>query len=368
MTSCGDDRGTVQPYFLALPFSNDNFNNCSANGISDDGITVVGQCMDENAELEPVKWVDGKIERLGFMSNIPDVPKNAFALAISNNGIIVGNQGYLDLTPLGYYYINGKWEEIVDPRTQLLTSYPNSISSRGEVIVGLTGIYTSDISARAFYFRPSEGNVVTISSIFDINNKCSDPFVSCLNELSSVDGAGMIAVGYDSMNDSKQKVLQLVPISHDILSGQTAQLVLPASYPMGIAQGISRNGDIIAGGLLDPNVTLEATVSAVYWDMNHQPFNIGSLGPYIEMTQTLAYAASDTGVIVGESNGQAFIYESDNGMEALSDYLEKLNLGDKIKDWKVLMIAKAITPDGRYIVGTGRNAGNYPQAFLIFVP
>ncbi len=318
--------------------------------------------------MEPVKWVDGKIERLGFMTNIPDVPKHAFAYAVSNNGIIVGNQGYIDLTPLGYYFINGKWEEIVDPRTGLLTSYPNSISSGGEVIVGLTGIYTSDISAQAFYFKPSEGNIVTIPSIFNIDNRCDDPHVSCLNEFYSVDGAGMIAVGYDSMDDSQQEVLQIVPISHDIPSGQTSQLALPASYPMGIAQGISRNGDIITGGLIDPNVTIEATISAVYWDIQHQPFNIGSLGACIEGTQTLAYAASNTGMIKGESNGQAFIYESDSGMEALSDYLEELGLGEKIKDWQGLMVAKAITPDGRYIVGTGRNAGNYPQAFLIFLP
>jgi hypothetical protein len=48
-------------------------------------------------------------------------------------------------------------------------------------------------------------------------------------------------------------------------------------------------------------------------------------------------------------------------------YLQ-FDIGSKIRDWKRLENAKAITPDGRYIVGTGRNAGGYPQAYLVFLP
>ena len=180
----------------------------------------------------------------------------------------------------------------------------------------------------------------------------------------------MKAVGSDSMFCSDYSCnAQLVPILHDISTGQTTQLAIPASYPMGMAQGISRTGKFITGGLFVPNMTpLELLpVSAVYWDNDYQPYDIGRLGSYVDGTQTLAYATSNTGIIVGESNGQAFIYESANGMEALSNYLENLGLGDELQNWEALLIARAITPDGHYIVGTGLNASYYTQAFLIYL-
>jgi uncharacterized membrane protein len=217
--------------------------------------------------------------------------------------------------------------------------------------------------------RVSDSNIIIVPSIFNEGNQCEEPGSSCVNELKSIDASGTKAVGFDTLNTSTG-TNKLMPIFYDLISGMTKQLDIPQQFPMGVAQGISRNGDFISGGLFDPNLTPVYLLpsSAVYWDKEHHPHDIGRLGEYVDSTQTIAYAVSNTGVAVGESNGQAFIYESGKGMKSLAHYIEEKGIGNKIKDWKRLANAKAITPDGRYIVGTGRNAGGYPQAYLVFFP
>ena len=80
-----------------------------------------------------------------------------------------------------------------------------------------------------------------------------------------------------------------------------------------------------------------------------------------------AYGVSaDGAVVVGASynanwEGRAFRWTVDGGMEDLNTTYVSL-----LTDGSVLEVARAISPDGRYIVGWGRNAAtNRTEAFLL---
>ena len=362
----GSGLAPQQAHFLALPFSNETVSKCFVNGMSDDGTMVAGQCADEQGELEPVLWVNGKIKRLGFMTNFSGVSKNAYAYGVSNNGIVIGNEGYLNLSPLAYYYKDGTWNGIVNPVDSLPVSYPSGISSDGEVIVGSNTVIANNPSARgAYYFKPSNGKFYILPSIFSGDYDCTASGITCYNLFNAIDGAGKTAVGYDSIYSEDGSIsAQMRPLLYRIDSGKAPVLLpLPASYQMGAVQAISRDSKFMAGGTADSWMP----VIAVYWDKNYAVHVIGSLGPDTENRDTLAYDVSDSGVAVGESNLQAFIFDSAGGIQALTDYLTALGLDDQIKGW-TLQRASAITPDGRYIAGTGSNSQGQEQGFLIYVP
>jgi len=366
LAGCGGGGGPAQEqaYFLALPFSNENRWECMANGISDDGTTVVGQCADENGELEPVRWVNGKIKRLGFMSDIPGVSKNAFAYGVSNNGIVIGNQGYKDLTPQAYYYKDGNWHRIVNPATGIQVTTPSGISSDGRVIVRHND-FVIHVHSGAFYFEPLDGKFFKLPSVFSVEYDCSAAGVTCVNGFNAIDGACKTAVVYDSISSTSGSIPpQTRPLLYKIAAGQAPVLLpLPDSFRMGKVWAISRKGSFMAGGTEDPWMP----VVAVYWDNNYKVYTIGSLGPDTVRRDSIAYGVSDGGVAVGQSNLQAFIFDNKSGLRALADYLTTLGLGDQIKGWS-LYRASAITPDGRYVVGSGRNGSGYQQAFLIYLP
>ncbi len=352
-----------QASFLALPFSNTTVSKCAANGISDDGSIVVGQCADEQGEFEPVMWVNGQVDRLGFMTNSPGVPKNAYAYGVSNGGIVIGGEGYENLSPLGYYYSNGQWLDITNPATSLDVTAATGISSDGSVIVGYDASLVKG-GTGAYYFQPSNGTFYMLPSVFSVEYNCSAAGVSCINAFSAVDAEGKTAVGYDSISSTNGSIpAQSRPLLYKIATNQAPVLLpLPDSYEMGTVQTISRDGSFMAGGTSD----LWMPVEAVYWDNDYEVHTIGSLGPDTVNRDTMAYGISDSGVAVGQSNNQAFVFDDKNGLRALADYLTTLGLGSQIQGWQFLR-ASAITHDGSYIAGTGVNGSGQLQGFLVHV-
>jgi len=71
--------------------------------------------------------------------------------------------------------------------------------------------------------------------------------------------------------------------------------------------------------------------------------------------------SSDGSIVVGSSDGRAFRWRQGVGMEDLN-----ITYSGLLRDGSVLYTARDISPDGRYIVGYGRNAatGRY-EAFLL---
>jgi len=74
--------------------------------------------------------------------------------------------------------------------------------------------------------------------------------------------------------------------------------------------------------------------------------------------------------IVGRSDGldggiQAFVWDEENGMQALDEMLVELGLD--LSGW-TLLSANAISADGRTIVGAALNPLGLEEAFVAFVP
>ena len=68
-------------------------------------------------------------------------------------------------------------------------------------------------------------------------------------------------------------------------------------------------------------------------------------------------------MIVGASQSGAFLWDEVNGARLVSDILTDLGV-DSITGWH-LEEARAITPDGNYIAGIGRNPDGVTEAWVV---
>jgi probable HAF family extracellular repeat protein len=88
---------------------------------------------------------------------------------------------------------------------------------------------------------------------------------------------------------------------------------------------------------------------------------LGTLGGAYSYSSYAYGVSADGSVVVGESDGRAFRWTASGGMEDLNTtYANLLTPGSYLER------ATAISPDGRYIVGVGRNAATgRHEAFLL---
>jgi probable HAF family extracellular repeat protein len=119
------------------------------------------------------------------------------------------------------------------------------------------------------------------------------------------------------------------------------------------ASGVSADGSVVVG-----TSEVFGPPHAFRWTESGGMRDLGDLGGCC----SAAYGVSaDGAVVVGESDGRAFRWTASGGMEDLNTtYANLLTPGS------YLQRATAISPDGRYIVGVGRNAATgRHEAFLL---
>lgn len=129
------------------------------------------------------------------------------------------------------------------------------------------------------------------------------------------------------------------------------------------ALGVSGDGNTVVGAWGDPSFT---PALPFRWTAEEGMVNMGTLGGQWGEAWD---ASHDGSIIVGwsdtdpgeTSSWSAFRWAPVSGMENLNTtYASLLQIGDKM-EW-----ASAISPDGRYIVGNGRNGTtNRTEAFLL---
>ena len=363
--SCTKSTEPTDIVFTALPFACDEFSLGYALGITSDGSTVFGgSAVDTDSsakymEEAPVIWIDGQVTILPFMGSPTQILKRVASIyGVSENGVLVGNQGYGDLMPVANYYADGQWTQIFDPVTTIRAETAGGISADGTIIVG--NIVRPEAHGGGYYFNWVTGQFVIVESTFKDDPQYDD----CSTLLFGISEDGNALVGLDSAYEDTTGIE--IPIVFNISDDTTAtRLALPTGYEIGCAESISADGTTILGTVIDET----GVPFAVYWDENYQVHIIGTFCPYPEPFQppTTALAASNNGNrIVGTSDNQAFIKFHNDDIISLQDWLEDEGLDTELADWE-LYTATGISKNGHWICGTGRN-GVYDQAFKVYIP
>jgi len=365
INSCTKSTEPTEIVFTALPYAGVDFAYGFAEGVNNDGTIVLGGSAvntPDNGkyfEIPPVYWTDDVVTILPF----PTVPYPGFARQcavydMSNTGIMVGTQAIADLTPVAYYHANDQWHAIIDPVTSLNAQTATGISGNGNLVVGLSANARQDQGG--YYYNIATGEFTILASTFGD----SAQYTNTQTSLFDISEDGMIMVGSDIAEMDTSGIE--IPIYFDMAKDTSAtRLPLPSGYGNGIAKGISADGSTITGVVFDD----DETPYAAYWDNLRHVHLLGTFSPYPGPMQpaTIALAASDNGDrIVGTSYDIAFIKFKNDAMFSLQDWLEDEGLSSELADWD-LIAATAITPDGHWIVGTGRD-GVYTRAFKVYIP
>ncbi len=365
LLSCSDSTEPTQVVFTALPYASDDFALGYAMGINNDGTIVMGGGAVDTPdgkyfEIAPVIWTNDVITVLPFMGEQePGFARHATVYDMSNTGLLVGNEGVADLTPLGFYYVNDQWQGILDQSTTMQVQTAKGVSGDGNMIVGLSA--NAREHQGGYYYNVATGMLTILTSSFADSADYSDTQTGIFD----ISDDGTIMVGYDS-GVKFDSIEVSLPMYFD-MAKDTLPTTLPLTgdYVEGVALSISKDGSTIVGTIYDE----DETPCAAYWDASRQIHVIGTFSPYPGPVQpeTAALAASNNGdIIVGTSYDKAFIKFKSEDMISLQDWLEKYDLSSELKDW-VLLDASAITPDGHYIAGTGRD-GVYTRAYKVYLP
>jgi uncharacterized membrane protein len=145
--------------------------------------------------------------------------------------------------------------------------------------------------------------------------------------------------------------------------------MLPSPFGYAWPTGISADGSVVVGGgskSLDtrPDTRFTARHPACRWENGEL-----SVLNTPEGMQSVAYDVSaDGSVVVGAMYYVGFFYSYSRAVRWTQAGIEDLNqtYADLLRDGSILESAHAVSPDGRYIVGTGFNAATGRQeAFLL---
>ncbi|MBN2489200.1 MAG: hypothetical protein JXA98_09235 [Methanosarcinaceae archaeon] len=365
MNACSKSTDPTKLIFTALPYAGVDFSLGFAEGINNDGTIVVGGSAvntpdgGKYMEIPPVYWTDDVVTVLPFPgTQIPGFERQCAVYDISNTGVMVGNQGIADLTPVAFYYANDQWNAIIDPSSSMPAQTATGISGNGNILVGLSANAREDQGG--YYYNVATGEFTILASTFGD----SAQYTNTQTSLFDISEDGMIMVGSDIAEMDTIGIE--IPIYFDRAKDTSAtRLPLPSGYENGIAKGISADGSTITGVVFDD----DETPYAAYWDNLRQVHLLGTFSPYPGPMQpaSIALAASDNGDrIVGTSYDIAFIKFKNDAMFSLQDWLEDEGLSSELADWD-LIAATAITPDGHWIAGVGRD-GVYTRAFKVYIP
>jgi probable HAF family extracellular repeat protein len=310
-------------------------NSSNACGVSADGRVVVGTTTNAEGRSRIFRWTaaDG-------MMNLGTMPegRNSGAYAVSADGRTVF--GWCDYYYQGYYWntFPVRWTPPEGLNWGSSREWPYAVSADGSVVVG----YSSS-SLRAFRWRVAGG--------WDDLGHLGGGYSAAYG----VSADGSVVVGESRNAAGRDRAFRWTEAEGEMQSLGTLQ-----GYDSSRANAVSADGAVVVGWA--ENAAGQSR--AFRWtEASGRMQNLGTLGG----NRSEAYAVSANGAVVvgmaynAANQRRAFRWTATGGMEDLNTtYASLLTNGSELYE------ARAISPDGRYIVGYGVNAAtNRNEAFLL---
>lgn len=312
------------PFFMGLGDLPGGLHSSNAYAVSADGSTVVGAGTSVSG-IEAFRWTLAT-----GMVGLGDLPGGKFqsgARGVSADGSIIVGTGADETGDVPFRWEGGVMAGLPRPPGSTLSA--RALGANGQVIVG--GI---DNGLTLEAYRLENGVITALGDL---------PGGAAYSGATAVSADGRVIVGVATSAASNT-----TPNTSFLWKDGVMQDLLVKN-----AAAISPEGAVVVGG----------KGSAYRWE-NGAITNLGFLPgtkPY-----SAAYGVSEFGrVIVGESAGEAFLWDAEHGMRPLQDVLT--GMGFDMTGW-YLRSANAVTPDGLTIVGYGYNPAGDAEAWIARVP
>jgi probable HAF family extracellular repeat protein len=321
-------RSTAVPgIFIPLGFLPGGVRESEAYGVSWDGNVVVGRAKNSAGYWRAVRWTlaDGQIQDLGTLDG-----NRSAATAVSADGwVVVGWSDYWSIRE--YYQRAFRWTP--GGGMQYLGAFGDTygmnspawgVSADGRVVVGWSDWYFWDYYVHAFRWTQAGG----MQSLGD-------------GRAYHISADGSVVVG--GFGRAFRWTVATGMQDLGTLGGDWSE-----------AYGVSADGSVIVGSARDA----ARREPAFRWTAATGMQNLGALPGD---TWCRAYAVSADGrIVVGQSQSGAFIWTPETGMRYLRDVFAHL-----IPPGWELTMARGMSPDGRFIVGWGRNPQGQTEAWIL---
>lgn len=307
-----------------------------AKDVSSDGTVVVGISYDSTNRERAFRWTaQTGMQDLGTLGGTQSA-----AYGVSADGLVVAGWARIATEHVRAF----RWENSIMQDLGVFSdgvrSFAKDVSANGIVVVGV-GRRFNNTRERAFRWTAVTG-LVDLGTLGGVTAGAN-----------SVSADGSVVVGWASAGATNPRVA----FRWREGSGMQSLGVL---YEEGLSEafGVSPDGSTVVGWAEDES----SRTRAFRWT---EATGMQELGAFAGGLSE-AYAASNSGVIVGSSTNAdndwvAFRWTEADGMQDLNVLYASL-----LTNGSALLAAYGITPDARYIVGAGYNAatGRY-EAFLL---
>jgi uncharacterized membrane protein len=342
--------------------------------VSADGSTVVGQYgiyyFDQTANLRAFRWT-AETGVQDLHSLVGGRPENeSVATAVSADGsVVVGyvsnernhNRRPDDRLRYAFRWENGAVQLLTPPEASDI-SIALDVSADGSVIVGsaTANFPTSDTMIHPVRWVDGALQVLEIPNLTRVGQAL----------VVSADGSSVAVEGAVLVNER--------PVRRVFVWRNGAVQMLPSPFEFAWPTGISADGSVVVGGSKSLDDRLPVSTRSTRFRARHPACRWENGEPSVLNTPEgmLAVAhdvSADGSVVVGGMYyfGIFYFYYNFDDTRAVrwtQAGIEDLNqtYADLLRDGSILVFAHAVSPDGRYIVGTGFNAATGRQeAFLL---
>jgi probable HAF family extracellular repeat protein len=316
--------------------------NSSASSVSDDGSVVVGSGTTASGQ-QAFRWTPGT--GMAALGNLPDGSlRQTWANDVSADGsVIVGAGDPGTGQNKGFRWTEGGGMVSIGSLNGSTSYAAYGVSAEGSVVVG-------DGGQQAFRWTQSGG----IQGLGFLPGRSLSTAAAV-----SADGSVVVGFGYNPWYYNKQAFRWTQS------GGMLGLGLLPGgsdSWP----SAVSPDGSVVVG----TSSSSTSSFSVFRWTQSTGMVGIGNL-PGRPAAHPGAVSANGS-IIVGtnysdNSNGdpRAFIWDAARGMRDLQSVLQT-EYGLNLTGW-ILQSASGISPDGKYIVGSGTNPSGQQEAFRVFL-